>query len=167
VALHQWFCIKRREPSNCRELLQLVLEAAHVGTVKVKSGSETRESTSCPLPFQVSCQMGYFSIVVKKHKAPGKRSVVWMRLCLWKEHPVLGSLLGLFVKMHIITLCMFYLPGYLNHVGLVFLYAAEQCFHGPPRSNNILGKRTDKFTKRYLCNITAFSSRELFLINNA
>lgn len=31
-------------------------------------------------------------------------------------------------------------PGYLNHVGLVFLYAAEQCFHGPPSSNKILHK---------------------------
>lgn len=35
---------------------------------------------------------------------------------------------------------MSYSPGHLNHVGLVFLYATEQRFHGPPGSNNILCK---------------------------
>lgn len=62
---------------------------------------------------------------------------------------------------------MSYSPGYLNHVGLVFLYAGEQGFHGPPSSNDILGKRTDKFGKMPSSSIIAFSPREVFLVNNA
>lgn len=55
-------------------------------------------------------------------------------------------------------------PGYLHHVGLVFLDAAEQRFHGPPSSNNILCKK-QKAHQSNLHSILFFTFAELFLIN--
>lgn len=55
-------------------------------------------------------------------------------------------------------------PGYLHHVGLVFLDAAKQRFHGPPSSNNILCKK-QKAHQGNLHSILLFTIAELFLIN--
>ena len=60
---------------------------------------------------------------------------------------------------------MWYSPGYLDHVGLVLLYATEQGFYGSPNSN----RRGQTNTTRCLwAALKGFSSRQmsLVLINN-
>ena len=64
---------------------------------------------------------------------------------------------------------MWYSPGYLDHVGLVLLYATEKGFHGSPGSNNILRRGQTNSTGCLWAALKGFSSRQmsLVLINNA
>lgn len=83
----------------------------------------------------------------------------WLGTVFWERTP-----LGLVWEDRVLSCAVSDSPGYLHHVGLVFLDVAEQRFHGPPSSNNILCKK-QKVHQSNLHSTLLFTFAELFLIN--